>query len=69
VLQFLIVRLEKWVWMLLDRERSRLIAELRLLPGAATGAAECSGTAAESIALLDPPVTDIAEPRGLPSPF
>jgi hypothetical protein len=57
-LQFLIVRLEKWVWMLLDRKRSRLTAELCLLPGAATGAAECSGTAAESIALLDTPVTD-----------
>jgi hypothetical protein len=44
--------------MLLDRKRSRLTAELCLLPGAATGAAECSGTAAESIALLDTPVTD-----------
>jgi hypothetical protein len=48
--------------MLLDWKRRMLATELRLLPGAATSGAECSGTAAESIDLLDAPVTNMAAP-------
>ena len=56
-------RSAKCRWTLLDREEGRLRTELRLLPRAATGAAECSGSAAESIALLDAPAPDIEPHR------